>query len=233
LSLLILQLQRANSRESPEGTIASISKLKMFSAKDYVGVTAHDPIRFYRWPIIGWMYRRRVELCLAECEGGERVLEVGFGSGVTFMNLHERYEEIYGLDLNAKVDAVKALFEKKGVKTFLQNGNVMDMPYPDCFFDTILLISILEHLKPNEQTKAFHEISRVLRPKGQVVYGVPIERPMMTFMFRLLGYNIRKYHHSTEKEVEAVARKFLGKKRIANLGTPFGVVYQIGSFYKN
>jgi len=233
LSRLTLQLQRANSRESPEGITASISKLKMLPAKDYVGVTANDPIRFYHWPIIGWMYRRRVELCLAECEGGERVLEVGFGSGVTFMNLHERYEEIYGLDLNAKVDAVKALFEKKGVKTFLQNGNVMEMPYPDSFFDTILLISILEHLKPNEQTKAFHEISRVLRPKGQVVYGVPVERPMMTFMFRVLGYNIRKYHHSTEKDVEAAAREFFSKKRMTNLNTPFGAVYQVGSFYKD
>jgi len=55
----------------------------------------------------------------------------------------------------------------------------------------------------------------------------------MAFMFRFLGYDIRKYHYSTEKDAEAAARKFLAKKRITNVNTPFGAVYQVGSFFKN
>ncbi len=81
-------------------------KLKLLSKEEYLGVGKSDPIRFYFWPIIGKMYRKRVELCLAECNGGERVLDIGFGSGVNFLNLNEIYKEIHGLDLTAKVDLV-------------------------------------------------------------------------------------------------------------------------------
>ena len=31
-----------------------------------------DPLRFYYWPVLGRLYRRRVELCLARLSGGER-----------------------------------------------------------------------------------------------------------------------------------------------------------------
>ena len=71
-------------------------QLKLLPLDQYAGVNRDDPIRFYSLPVIGRMYRRRVEMCLGECTGGQRVLEVGFGSGVSFLNLHERYREIHG-----------------------------------------------------------------------------------------------------------------------------------------
>ena len=181
-------------------------KLKLLPYRQYVGVNREDPIRFYHWPVIGPMYRRRIELCLAECRSGQRVLEVGFGSGVTFPNLHDLYPEIYGLDLTASVAEVKAMFAALQIETDLRNGDVLQMPFADDFFDTVLLISILEHLKPDRQIAAFQEIRRVLKPGGQVVYGVPIERSLMVFMFRLLGTNIREQHFSTEQDVLQAAR---------------------------
>ena len=196
-------------------------KLKLLPLADYPGVEKTDPLRFYSWPVIGRMYRRRVELCLAECRGGERVLEVGFGSGVTFLNLHELYKEIHGLDLDAPVEPVAAMFQTRGIKTFLRNGNVLKMPYADNYFDTVLLISILEHLKPDQQATAFAEIRRVLKPGGQVVYGVPVERPLMALMFRVLGYDIRKLHFSTEKDIARAAEQALRKQSLTAMrGTP-------------
>lgn len=213
----------------------NVPKLKLLPYRDYAGVDRNDPLRFYYWPVIGTMYRRRVELCLAECRGGERVLEVGFGAGVTFLNLHEIYKEIHGLDLNAVVEEVKAVFEAKQIETHLQNGNILDMPYADDYFDTVLLISILEHLRPPEQTQAFREIRRVLKPDGQVVYGVPIERRFMALMFRLMGCNIREHHFSTEKDVFNAANSVLDKVRVIQMQSTlslFGPVYEVGHFVK-
>lgn len=211
------------------------TKLKLLGRNEYVGVDRDDPLRFYFWPVLGGMYRRRIELCLAECTGGQRILEVGFGSGITFVNLSEMYEEIHGLDLNASAGQVSGLFDKKNIPTNLQNGSVLSMPYEDNYFDTVLLISILEHLKPSEQEKAFSEIRRVLKPGGQVVYGVPIERPFMVFMFRLLGYNIREHHFSTEKDVSDTARNILKQVRVVRMKSVpsvFGAVYEVGHFIK-
>ncbi len=216
-------------------THVELPTLKLLPAGRYVGVTRDDPIRFYHWPVLGAMYRRRVELCLAELRGGERILEVGFGSGVTFLNLRERYKEIHGLDLTASVEAVSAMFRSLGLETYLRNGNVLDMPYADEFFDAVLLISVLEHLKPERLVPAFREVRRVLKPGGQVVYGVPVERRFMTMMFRLLGYEIHEHHFSTEKDVSAAAGEALEKVHIVqmkNFLSLYSPVYEVGHFVK-
>jgi SAM-dependent methyltransferase len=214
---------------------SSLPKLQLLPYREYAGVDRDDPLRFYFWPIIGKMYRRRIELCLAECKRGRRVLEVGFGSGVTFCNLSQLYEEIHGLDLSASVEDVTAVFKARQIETHLQNGSVLAMPYDNDFFDTVLLISILEHLKPAEQHQAFQEIRRVLKPAGQVIYGVPIERRFMVFMFGLLGCNIRAHHFSTEQDVRNAAANTLDEVRVIQMrGRPavFGPVYEIGHFVK-
>jgi ubiquinone/menaquinone biosynthesis C-methylase UbiE len=210
-------------------------KLQLYPLRDFARNNPSDPIHYYFWPVIGALYRRRVELCLAECQGGERVLEVGFGIGLTFQNLASMYQEVHGLDLFSDIAKVGRFFEGKGIKTFLRNGNVLQMPYPEAMFDTVLLISILEHLKPEEQTAAMHEIWRVLKPGGQLIYGVPVERPFMVFMFRLMGYDIRKLHFSTEEDVSQAAGQALQKVKLIDMKNPilrFGSIYQIGHYQK-
>ncbi|MGD8453010.1 MAG: class I SAM-dependent methyltransferase [Phycisphaerae bacterium] len=216
-------------------TTTSRPRLKLLPRSAYRGVNQADPIRFYYWPVLGGMYRRRVELCLGECTGGKRVLEVGFGTGLTFLNLRERYEEIHGLDLTADVEEIRTLFAGHGIPTHLANGDVTQMPYADGTFDTVLLISILEHLRPEQQDAAFTEIRRVLRPGGQVVYGVPVERLFMVVAFRCLGCNIREHHFSTEQDVRAAAGRHFDEVRVIPMySTPpiFGQVYEVGHFRK-
>ncbi|NOH00739.1 MAG: class I SAM-dependent methyltransferase [Chloroflexi bacterium] len=212
------------------------TKLKLLPAHQYKGVNDLDPIKYYYWPIFGKLYRRRVELALGECTGGERVLEVGFGTGLAFPNLHEMYEEIHGIDLTADIEAVQSVFEPMGIPLFLQKGDVLHMPhYEDNFFDTVLLISILEHLKPAELEQAFTEVKRVLKPGGQMVYGTPVEKPFMVFMFRLLGHDIRGEHFSTEKEIVTAAYKAFFKGHVIEMkSTPpiAGTVYTVGNFVK-
>jgi len=214
-------------RESP--------KLRLLPRAAYASEQSTDPLRLYYWPVLGRMYRGRVELCLAECSGGQRILEVGYGSGVTFLNLAEKYDEIHGLDLDANPEEVTEKFRLQGLETHLCQGDVLRIPYEDSYFDTVLLTSILEHLKPRQLELACREITRVLKPGGQVVYGVPVERPLMVWMFRLLGYNIREHHFSTEDDVARSAAEQLEKVRIVKMrATPscFGDVYQVGHFRK-
>lgn len=211
------------------------SHLRLLPYKEYKGVEKIYSVIFYYLPFFGRMYRKRVELCLDQCKGGESILEVGFGSGLTFLNLSEKYKKIYGLDLTCDVKVVGKVFEPHKIHPDLRNGNVLSMPYEDGKFNTVLLISILEHLKPAELEQAFKEIKRVLKPGGQVVYGVPVERPFMVFMFRLLGYNIREHHFSTEIEVSKAAEKVLQKEHVHTMkASPaiFGNVYEIGHFTK-
>jgi len=205
-------------------------RLKLLPYHEYRGVNRDDPLRYYYWPLFGKLYRRRVELALNECSGGEKILEVGFGTGLSFLNLSEIYTEIHGLDLTADIAEVASVFEPHSLYLDLRNGNVLSMPYADQIFDTVLLISILEHLRPAELEAAFQEIKRVLKPGGQVVYGVPVERPAMVFAFRLLGVNIREHHFSTEQDVRTAARLVLNENKVIPLRSFLGRVYEVGHF---
>ena len=54
-------------------------RLKLLPLERYIGVDRKDPIRFYRLPVIGRLYQRRIELCLEQLSGGDSILEIGFG----------------------------------------------------------------------------------------------------------------------------------------------------------
>jgi SAM-dependent methyltransferase len=209
--------------------------LTLLPKSAYRGVNSFDPIRFYYWPVLGSLYKRRVELCLEQCSGGKRVLEIGFGSGVTFLALNKMYQEIHGLDLTASSAEIASLFRSRGIDTHLSTGDVLDMPFADDYFDTVLLISILEHLRPDQLVTAFREIRRVLKQNGQVVYGVPVERPLMAFFFKVLGYDIRKFHFSTERDVSGAGEQVLDKVGITAMHARpalLGPVYEVGHFTK-
>ena len=208
---------------------------RLLPFKEYVGSGFFDPIRWYYWPILGKMYRRRVQLCLNECRGGDKVLEIGFGTGLTFFSLAERYDEIHGLDLNSDVVGVTSLFREHGIYPRLRNGNAVSLPYEDSSFQTVLLISILEHLQPKELAQTFSEIRRVLRKGGQVVYGVPVERPLMNWAFRFMGHDVRQMHFSSETQIAAAAREHLQEEKLISMDSIpafFGQVYEIGHFIK-
>lgn len=125
------------------------------------------------------------------------------------------------------------MFTRLGVNVVLKNGSVMEMPFPDGYFDAVLLISILEHLRPEDQHRTFSEIARVLSPGGQVIYGVPVQRPLMDLLFRIIGYNIRDYHFSSEKDVLGSAELVLKKDSVIKINAGlFGSIYEVGHFVK-
>lgn len=206
--------------------------LDIFPPEEYTPIDIHDPLKFYFVPGFKDLYRKRMERCLAECTGGEKVLEVGFGSGLTFSNLNRLYKRIYGVEKNSPISIadITAYFTNRSIPVFLGSGDLLHMPYAQDEFDTVLIISVLEHLQPREQAQAFSEIHRVLRPGGQLVYGVPFDRPLMTFLYRVLGYEIRHFHFSNQNIIREQAQKQFRKVDFENidlLKMEFFSVYQV------
>lgn len=210
-------------------------KLEMLKRSEYLTLPETDPLIFYYLPFFGPLYRARVEMALGECKGGQRVLEVGYGSGVAFLNLAKKYQEIHGIDLFADPEQVMRMWHSKGLTTYLKKGNLLSLPYENEYFDAIVLISILEHIKPEEQQPAMAELHRVLKPGGQLIYGVPVERPLMVRAYGMLGYDIRQHHFSTEHDVASAAESQFHRVRVQQLKSPLpfiGAVYEVGSFEK-
>jgi hypothetical protein len=59
-----------------------------------------DPLRWDYFPVIGWPYRSRIDISMAFSGRGERVLEIGYGSDTSFLELSTCFDEIHGLDMH-------------------------------------------------------------------------------------------------------------------------------------
>ncbi|HEV8616472.1 MAG TPA: class I SAM-dependent methyltransferase [Methylomirabilota bacterium] len=178
-------------------------------------IPREDPLRFHYWPLVGRLYRKRIDGCLALLGRGHRVLDVGYGSGTSFLGLAERFDEVHGLDMHEYADAITRVFAAEGVRVRLARGSVLTPPYEPATFDAILAMSVLEHLQPADQPGVMRELARLLRPGGVLVAGVPGLNTLMTAGFWALGCDIKAHHFSSPEVVIAAASAVLQVERVA------------------
>jgi ubiquinone/menaquinone biosynthesis C-methylase UbiE len=105
-----------------------------------------------------------------------RLLDIGLGSGTDLINIRKKCAEVYpklklelyGFECYApNVEAAT----KEGIRVFPGNVEAEKFPFEDQFFDIVVANQILEHTK--EMFWIVSEISRVLKPGGYALTGVP------------------------------------------------------------
>lgn len=57
-----------------------------------------------------------------------------------------------------------------------QQMNALALDYPDNFFDSVISISVIEHIENDGDTAAIKEIWRVLKPGGILLFTVPVKK---------------------------------------------------------
>lgn len=191
-----------------------MARLPEYSRYRDCAISSDDPLRYHYWPVLGRLYRRRIDGCVALLGPGRRVLDVGYGSGTSFLELGERFEEVHGLDTHDYGPSIASVFAREGLTVRLERGSILEPPYPDGTFDAVLAMSVLEHLKPEDQPATMRQLHRVLRPGGALVVGVPGLNAMMTLGFWLMGCNIRAHHFSSPAVVLAAAAERFDIERV-------------------
>ncbi len=161
-----------------------------------------DPIAYYKRPLVGMLFRRRINLGLRML--GERrytrALEVGYGAGAVLLALAPHVGELYGIDLDADPAPVQAHLRAAGRAARLVRGSVYELPYPDGDFELVVRFSVFEHLHEYEQ--GLREVARVLGPDGRFLLGMPAVNRAMEWGFRAIGFkNIADHHVTTPRDV--------------------------------
>ena len=107
-----------------------------------------------------------------------KILDCGAGVGPLQFYLAMKGHEYYSLDLDLSALMRVARFKSKnGLKTLYPTyGNILDVPFPNNYFDRIVCISVLEHIiyplrkDIDVVLKGFvNELLRVLKPEGLFV----------------------------------------------------------------
>jgi SAM-dependent methyltransferase len=156
-----------------------------------------DPINYYRRPLIGPIYRERINLGLRLLPQGRfgQALEVGYGAGAVLLALAPDVDALHGIDLDADPEVATASLATRGFRATLKRGSVYELPYDSASFDLIVSFSMFEHLA--EYSKGLLEIARVLRPGGSFLLGMPAVNKLMEAAFLAIGFKGIDDHHIT------------------------------------
>lgn len=123
---------------------------------------------------------REMTIELARIKPGEKVLDVGCGTGDLTMLAKARAGaagEVYGIDASPEmIEVARRKSEQAGVKVDFRAGLIESLSFPDRSFDAVLSSLMMHHLPADLKRRGLAEIHRVLKPGGRLLV-VDLKRP--------------------------------------------------------
>lgn len=115
---------------------------------------------------------RSMTVDLSQLKPGEKVLDVGCGTGGVTIPAKQRVGktgEASGIDPAPEMIAVaRKKAARAGLEIDFRVGVIESLPYPDSSFDVVTSSLMMHHLPHELQVKGLAEIRRVLKPGGRI-----------------------------------------------------------------
>jgi ubiquinone/menaquinone biosynthesis C-methylase UbiE len=169
------------------------------TSRNYLPAAGHDwALPFYDAIVrlMGGMQAIQLLLEQASLEPGQRILDVGCGTGtlaITIKRMNPQ-AEVIGLDPDPKaLSRARRKAEGVGVSVQFDQGFGDRLPYPEASFDRVFSSFMLHHLPTEEKGRTLSAVRRVLRSGGSL-HLVDFEGPedgKSTFLARLFHTNER------------------------------------------
>ena len=117
---------------------------------------------------------REVGLQRLNIQEGEKVLEIGFGTGHCILSIARLVGdtgETYGLDISEgmlKITTLRIKKAKLSEKVDLQCGDALNLPYPKFYFNAVFMSFTLELFDTPEIPIVLEQCKRVLKKNGRI-----------------------------------------------------------------
>jgi demethylmenaquinone methyltransferase/2-methoxy-6-polyprenyl-1,4-benzoquinol methylase/phosphoethanolamine N-methyltransferase len=127
----------------------------------------------------------RMVVELAGIKAGERVLDVGCGTGrltLTARAFAGPGGAVYGIDAAPEmIEVARRNSERSSLDAVFEVGLIEDLPFPDASFDAVINRLVIHHLPDDLKRKGFTEILRVLKPGGRLLIAdfTPPRNPVL------------------------------------------------------
>ncbi len=150
--------------------------------------------------------KRAIVLQLLEkcASSGRNVLEVGSGGGYLSTFLTSRGWSVVAADLSPEASSfihAQAKEESESPRPLAFDAGA-SWPFDGSQFDVVLMLDLLEHVP--DDAKCLKEARRVLKPRGVVIFTVPVHPSLYSAWDRMAGHQ-RRYTMRTLREVVAAA----------------------------
>lgn len=115
---------------------------------------------------------RQEEIRLAQIKPGDKVLEMGCGTGTLSLAAKAQVGssgEMTGIDIAPEmVAAARIKAARKSAAITFQEGSIASIPFPDKRFDVVMCSFMIFHMPEDVMLKGFTEIYRVLKSGGHL-----------------------------------------------------------------
>ncbi len=173
-----------------------------------------DAIEQYFGGVTGLLLRRRLAWvrALLPREPLDRILEIGYGSGVFQYELCRTARVSVGIDVHPRAPAVRRRLAEDDVPSLLVQGDGGRLPFANGCFDAVILLSTLEFVpRPG---RCLRESRRVLRPGGRLILLTPRELPLADRLWSLFsGRDATADFQTGRRDAQVAARRELGRGR--------------------
>lgn len=145
----------------------------------------------------------------------EKLLEIGYGSGVFLPELAKYAGEIYGVDIHREQEKVKEKLAAFDVEVKeLKSGGAERMDWDNDFFDAVVAVSALEFVADLE--KVCEEVKRILKPSGSFCVVMPGHSPVLDFGLKIMtGESAKKDFADRRELILPTLHKFFNVKNKA------------------
>jgi len=135
---------------------------------------------------------------LARIQPGEKILDVGCGTGTLAMEVALRVGakgRVFGIDPGEQqIARARSKAARRSLSIEFQVGVIEHLDFPDQTFDVVLSTIMMHHLSDTLKRQGLAEIARVLKPGGRLViadFKRPEERPAQPVHFGAGGSRIQ------------------------------------------
>ena len=146
----------------------------------------------------------------------DRMVEIGYGSGIFLPELARRCKELHGVDVHEHGGEVAQILAKRNVKAMLHQADAgTEIPLESGFADCVVAVSSLEFI-PN-LGRACREVRRILKPGGMFIVVTPGVSPVLDFgLWMLTGKNAKEdFEDRRDSVVPALLRSLAQAARMS------------------
>lgn len=142
-------------------------------------------------------------LKFSEIKPGERVLDIGCGTGEQALFFAKKGAIVAGVDINPKMIGTALEKKKKeGLDAYFQGGDATDLPFLDPVFDVVLISLVLHEIDSKKRDKVISEMKRVAKKGGRLIFvdfNCPLPKSIFSFFVKLVEFSVGKRHYQNFK----------------------------------
>jgi SAM-dependent methyltransferase len=173
-----------------------------------------DPLPYYYKPLVKHLFKQRIDSGLHLLRPSyDVILDVGYGSGILIPTLSQYGNKIIGVDRDTEPERVMLSLRQNSIDCRLFKSDIAMAPIERESIDLAVAFSVFEEVHNLEA--ALRGVYRLLKPGGEFLVGVPRVDPIMSLLFRLVGYtNIDDEHIRTYQTIfDCIQSQFHMKQR--------------------